>query len=540
MTSTRLAALPLAASLACTFDGTGLISGGPPDGSSSSPASTSGPEPTSTSVNPTSSATQTTGAPDTSTSSTTEALTSTTAEPSTGTTLGPGSTGTPGSTGGPVCGNDVQEGDEACDGTDLADQTCATLGFPGGALMCDQACAFDFTSCDPIVTCGNGKVDPGEDCDGDVGNKTCVDVGYDLGTLACASCKYDTSMCVGVPDDWADVKYLKRRKLTITKDKLKGVLTDFPVVLALTDAPVVAALAPASKLMFSDTAKAKLSHELELDEAGRLIVWVELDLDAAEDEVFYVYYGNPAPPPDTEKPAETWSNKFLGVWHLDEPVTDEQKTGMHADSTESGHTGMQSDNAGVDNCKVGPCQQVGNSDWIDFAKNNEFKLGAVDATIATWYRSNTTMACALFAKSNVAMPADGHMILGALADGKLSFEQLGAGKLDSSTNVLDGQWHYIAWTQVKDEMGTQEGWHLYVDGMDIKSGLFEGKPTADAYTARLGGNTANSEFPTDCHGTYDEMQISLAARSADWIVTAFKNQGNPTTFVTVGAEEDLL
>ena len=38
-------------------------------------------------------------------------------------------------------------------------------------------------------------------------------------------------------------------------------------------------------------------------------------------------------------------------------------------------------------------------------------------------------------------------------------------------------------------------------------------------------------------GSLDEITISNQARSADWILTAYNNQFNPTTFHSVGAEE---
>ena len=45
--------------------------------------------------------------------------------------------------------------------------------------------------------CGNGVVDPGEDCDGAaLGTATCATLGFSAGTLACtAQCKFDTSGC---------------------------------------------------------------------------------------------------------------------------------------------------------------------------------------------------------------------------------------------------------------------------------------------------------------------------------------------------------
>ena len=57
--------------------------------------------------------------------------------------------------GGAVCGNNLLEGGEVCDGTDLGGQTCVGLGFTGGTLACNGTCsAFDTSACtsDPTPT----------------------------------------------------------------------------------------------------------------------------------------------------------------------------------------------------------------------------------------------------------------------------------------------------------------------------------------------------------------------------------------------------
>ena len=51
---------------------------------------------------------------------------------------------------------------------------------------------------DPPAMCGNGIIDDGEQCDGgNLGGFTCVDLGYDGGTLACdmITCTFDASGC---------------------------------------------------------------------------------------------------------------------------------------------------------------------------------------------------------------------------------------------------------------------------------------------------------------------------------------------------------
>lgn len=53
-----------------------------------------------------------------------------------------------------VCGNNVKEGSEQCDGTDLDSQTCLTKGYSGGTLSCKLNCTFDTSNC--LVGGGGG------------------------------------------------------------------------------------------------------------------------------------------------------------------------------------------------------------------------------------------------------------------------------------------------------------------------------------------------------------------------------------------------
>jgi hypothetical protein len=51
----------------------------------------------------------------------------------------------------PVCGDDVAEGSEACDGTDLLGDDCTAHGFDGGTLQCAADCsALDLSTCADI------------------------------------------------------------------------------------------------------------------------------------------------------------------------------------------------------------------------------------------------------------------------------------------------------------------------------------------------------------------------------------------------------
>jgi cysteine-rich repeat protein len=75
-----------------------------------------------------------------------------------------------------LCGNGQEDPGEACDGGDLGEQTCASLGSGSGTLACRPDCqGFDFSGCSGPAYCGNGVMDAehGEACDAGGQTATC-------------------------------------------------------------------------------------------------------------------------------------------------------------------------------------------------------------------------------------------------------------------------------------------------------------------------------------------------------------------------------
>jgi len=92
------------------------------------------------------------------------------------------------------CGNHILETGEQCEGTNLNGQTCISLGYAGGTLICypyysPNGCTFDTTGCTQPV-CGNSIVEPGEQCDppGQIQTQSCP-----LGGTKTRSC---TASCI--------------------------------------------------------------------------------------------------------------------------------------------------------------------------------------------------------------------------------------------------------------------------------------------------------------------------------------------------------
>ncbi len=106
-----------------------------------------------------------------------------------------------GCTGSAACGNNIAEEGELCDGTDLRGQTCESLGLEAGTLRCRADCSgFDTSDCTGSTVCGNNIAEEDELCDGtDLMGETCVTQGFYTGKLACMEdCSdFDTSGCSG-------------------------------------------------------------------------------------------------------------------------------------------------------------------------------------------------------------------------------------------------------------------------------------------------------------------------------------------------------
>jgi len=94
-----------------------------------------------------------------------------------------------------VCGNDVKETGEVCDGTDLDGQDCTTQGFTTGTLACQGDCAaFDTSNCSSQV-CGNNILEGDEKCESTEFNDCSVD------TISSEHCASIYSSC---PEDYGE------------------------------------------------------------------------------------------------------------------------------------------------------------------------------------------------------------------------------------------------------------------------------------------------------------------------------------------------
>jgi len=114
-----------------------------------------------------------------------------------------------------TCGDGKVTHDEECDGAELrepdlrvaghsrtgasfgAKSLCAMFKLGTGTVVCGGNCRLDTRHCAIPKTCGNGKVDDGEVCDGaELGGSSCSTEGLRGDALRCRDdCQLDVSRC---------------------------------------------------------------------------------------------------------------------------------------------------------------------------------------------------------------------------------------------------------------------------------------------------------------------------------------------------------
>jgi len=441
-----------------------------------------------------------------------------------------------------TCGNAIIEAGEACDEFVASEHTCKTeVGHESGKLFCSPSCAIDTTQC---FTCGDGAIDGPEKCDGQaLGGMDCIERGHDAGTLLCNDdCSFDESQCLDLPADWYDTAWLYRRQIVVGKALVDADLSDFPMLVSLKDPEVAQHAVSSDDFVFTDAdGVTVLPYEIETydNSTGHLLAWVKAPhLISTIDTKLFVYYGNQAPPPPPDS-GEVWSDGYTAVWHLNDVATDESSGALHVDAATGQHPGNQFGNHDVEG-RIGRAQSFdGLDDYVEIVGPDGIVLGDADCTVSAWVRTTSTASISLLRKAQDLSHVDGDKLFGLTA-GKFAMDQSGAGYMETTATVNDGEWHYVVWTQRKDANAAAEAWAMYVDGVPDGTAEHETKADVAGHALRVGGPTTASAFPVAWDGEIDELRVSHVTRGAAWVSTSYLNQYAPETFLTLGPVETIL
>ncbi len=346
------------------------------------------------------------------------------------------------------------------------------------------------------------------------------------------------------PVPWYNSAWGYRSKITIDPAKIGGIqnLTDFPILVSST-IPVwkttengghVGSATGWDFVFTKSDGVTKLDHEIEkfATTTGELVAWVCIPtLWTSQVNELYIYYGNPSASNQQNKKG-VWDSNFTGVWHM---TTTSTNTTLTLDSTANSNTGTKVSVNEPYSTSTGTIDGAqgfdGNNDYI-LTNDSDSLDTQTNVSISAWVRLNAT-------DSNV------HTIVNKNAYGiqdnvgHLTFFYYGTGwnLLDSNSYPFtDTNWHHVAATHT---YGNGSATKIYFDGQAVP-GTWSNNPDQPASNwdeALLIGCTNSPNFE-NFSGSIDEVRISNVARSASWIQTEYNNESSPSTFYTLGIEEN--
>lgn len=324
-----------------------------------------------------------------------------------------------------------------------------------------------------------------------------------------------------------------RKMMTVDHTMVAGDLQNFPVLVDLTDSDLRdKAQDDGDDILFMDGAgvATRLYHEIEEFDGstGRLIVWVNISsLSSSVDTSFYLYYGN-AQSSNQQCLEKVWDAHDIGIWHLNDATPS-----TISDSTSHGFTGIKT-GANEPNQitgKIGYAQNFdGSNDRISVPP---FSI-ANTMTISFWFKTSAT-AFTTFVSNFYHITSSGGFIPGInynTNDGYACFRTYNGAANScyiSATDKVrnDGVWYFYTAT-FSGGVGK-----IYIDS-SLKATSSSGQVlTASTRNFYMGYCESNGY----CITQLDDLKISSALESTEWITTAFNNQNNPSYFLSIEPEE---
>lgn len=286
-------------------------------------------------------------------------------------------------------------------------------------------------------------------------------------------------------------------------------------------------------LRFTDVATNRLNHEMgNWTVGGASHVWVQIPL-LTNGTAIWAYWGNPA---EATAPAAfttngaTWSDGCnVGVWHLDETVTDESTAGRYRDALDL-NPGLQNNNgtgAGV----VGACGDFdGVGDFIRvpdkaYYNNKDVVTASIWVKIVGGWNVNlqTFISKGINNFWDLRRRSNNDELVFCLNN---IFKEPASGPYTPIAS--DGQWHNLVGTYSQSPLEAK----LFIDGELYHSWT---PPAVLNDTAGTDLFISGRNYGDLAHrGLIDEVQVSRAYRSADWVKAAYSNQVAGSTFVTLG------
>jgi biopolymer transport protein ExbB len=323
------------------------------------------------------------------------------------------------------------------------------------------------------------------------------------------------------------------RTITIDKDKVSANLTDFPVYVDLVLGNNVSSSSGYDVSFTLNDGETSLYHNLELwdNTNKRWKGWVKVSsLSSSADTVIRVYYGDDDISTD-QSSTSTWS-KFVAVWFLSEDSLDsssiKDRTSNGADMSAVGSelTARQSGKLTYSVERSNDTSEV-----CRLVTDSNVNIPSGDYTVLAWiYKSENTPN-----NGQMIWQVDnGYMRCHSNTQTWRSYSWSNQLTQASTSPVSNTEWHRIACIH----SGTNEKLTSFLNGSSVTEASiitnekdYYGTNTS---IALFSSNTAAQEFP----GRISHVFIATSELGSDWISTDYNNQSSPSTFYSLGSEQE--
>jgi len=298
-------------------------------------------------------------------------------------------------------------------------------------------------------------------------------------------------------------------------------LTNFPILVVLSNTPAGSGFSyadfltpPFGDLRFSATTNgAPLNYEVETwNTNGNSFVWVQVPAVTDATTTIWAFWGKSATLPISATNGATWSNAYLGVWHMATNTT------AMTDSSTNRRTSTISGTIGY--VPASPANGA-----CDFTPNSYIQAAGTFPTLSTNYTVSTWVNIDSNASVNMYLVGayGSGFILGLTNTTRcLAFYDNAVWK-SSGYYLPTGVWKQVAYTR-NGTNGT-----FYVDGVVVRK-ITNALPCAASALFQIGGSPTWNVY---LDGRIDEVRVSGLDRGSNWIAAAYQSVAN-SAFITYG------
>ncbi len=341
---------------------------------------------------------------------------------------------------------------------------------------------------------------------------------------------------------WYNTSWTNRKSVTVDHTKVSGssALTSYPMLFSVTDANLKTTVnggnvgkSDGTDILFTASdGTTKLDHELEYYNAttGQVIAWVRIpSLSPTADTTLFVYYGN-ASASDQQNKTGVWDSNFKGVYHLGNGTTlsasDSTNTNNPTSTTATVTSGTIDGAANFSGTQritlpnIALTTGVTLEAWIkptNFEQFDHVLCKGFSSNVAPWVSYCLGMDNTASPNRKIGMS----VTIGGTNSG-----------VNAATPVHANTWYHV--------VGTYDGNYvrMFINGTSDATPLaLTGTLDTISQNTEIGYNTLNGNQQSFI-GVIDEVRISSVARSADWVLTEYRNESTPGTFVSLGSSEN--